>query len=109
MTTSPTPARRTTSQRAPRQTSRAEGEPAALASPELQDRFTLEIQAAQEERLWAEHQAQLDSLRQLSQGRIAAMMTQLQTQLFALWNDVWQQRRKAHDEAFKAWLKLLAA
>jgi hypothetical protein len=78
-------------------------------SPELMDRFTRETEADQNMNLLQEHQATLQAQRAVSQGRVAALLAQLQTQLFAIWNEVWLQRQKVHDEAFKAWIKLLVA
>lgn len=78
-------------------------------SPELMDQFTRQTEQAQNLNLTREHEAQLGSQQSLSQGRIAALLSQLQTQLFSIWNEVWLQRQKVHDEAFKGWLKLLTA
>ena len=84
-------------------------QPAVPASPELMDRFTRETEADQNMNLLQEHQATLQTQRAVSQGRVAALLAQLQTQLFAIWNEVWLQRQKVHDEAFKAWIKLLVS
>lgn len=77
--------------------------------PQPSDTFSQQTQQAQERHLRMEHLAQMQAQEQLHKARIQAMFTQLHTQLFTLWNDIWMQRRKAHDDAFKAWLKLLVA
>lgn len=77
--------------------------------PALLDLFTRQTEEEQQHNLIAEHQAQLESQRTLSQGRIAALRVQLQSQLFTLWNEVWMQRQKVQDEAFKSWVKLLTS
>jgi hypothetical protein len=91
------------------QTSRSSSQETPAAPPELMDLFTRQSETAQNLNLMREHEAQLQSQAALSQGRIAAIFAQLQTQLFNIWNDVWLQRQKSHNEAFKAWLKLLSA
>lgn len=73
------------------------------------DTFTKQTQQAQERHLKMEQLAQLQAQDQLHKARIQALFAQLQTQLFAIWNDIWMQRRKVHDDAFKAWMKLLVA
>jgi hypothetical protein len=78
-------------------------------APEQMDSFTKETRSEQEANLLAEHKAQLETQSRLHQERVAAMWAQLHTQLFALWNEVWMQRQKVHDDAFKNWLKLLVA
>jgi hypothetical protein len=83
--------------------------PQQQPSPEQMDRFSSETDLAQQANLQKEHEAQLATQQSLSQGRIAAMWAQLATSLFAIWNEVWLQRQKSHDESFKAWLKLLSA
>lgn len=77
--------------------------------PEQMDRFTQQTAEEQRLNLETEHLARLETQRSLSNQRVAAMWAELNTQLFALWNDVWAQRQKTHNEAFKAWLKLLSA
>ncbi len=84
--------------------------PAGASPPtELDDTFTRQTQQAQERHLRKERLAQLQAQEQLHKAKIQAMFAQLQTQLFSIWNDIWMQRRKVHDEAFKGWLKLLSA
>lgn len=73
------------------------------------DTFTQQTKEAQERHLRMEQLAQLQAQEQLHKARIQALFAQLQTQLFAIWNDIWMQRRKVHDDAFKAWMKLLVA
>ncbi len=77
--------------------------------PALLDLFTRQTEEEQQFNLLAEHRAQLESQRSLSEGRIAALRVQLQTQLFTIWNEVWMQRQKSHDDAFKSWVKLLTS
>lgn len=84
-------------------------EQAPAVPPELMDLFTRQTDAEQRVNMFAEHKAQLESQRALSQGRIAAMMMQVQSQLFTIWNEVWMQRQKVQDDSFKSWLKLLTA
>lgn len=78
-------------------------------SPELMDLFTRHTAAEQQLQLITEHEAQINAQRLLHEGRIAALREQLQVQLFTIWNEVWMQREKAHNDAFKAWLKLLVS
>ena len=54
-----------------------------------------------------EHLAQLQAQERLHKEKIAALFAQLQTQLASIWNEVWMQRQKVHEESFKSWLKLL--
>lgn len=81
--------------------------PTTVADPN--DSFTQQTKANQERHLKMEQIAQLQAQEQLHKARIQALFAQLQTQLFTIWNDIWMQRRKAHDEAFKAWMKILVA
>lgn len=76
---------------------------------ELKDRFDRENAAEQERELIAEHRAKLRAQRTLHRARLAALEQQLQTQLFTIWNDVWMQRKKVFDDAYKAWFKLMFA
>lgn len=109
-TLSPTPAKKA---KAPTEKPKAKkkgGKPDGASAPtQLDDTFTRQTQQAQERHLRKERLAQLQAQEQLHKAKIQAMFAQLQTQLFSIWNDIWMQRRKAHDEAFKSWLKLLSA
>lgn len=78
-------------------------------SPEQMDQFTRQTEETQQLCLEHEHMTQLRAQKTLSQARVAAMLEGLATQLFTIWNEVWLQRQKAHDDAFKAWLKQLIA
>ena len=101
-----------TGQAAKRQ-AKPQGKPAPIpelsASPEQMDQFTRETEETQQLCLRHEHLTQLQAQKALSQARVAAMLEGLATQLFTIWNEVWLQRQKAHDDAFKAWLKQLMA
>lgn len=77
--------------------------------PEQMDRFTRETDLQQQFNFENEHRARLETQKSLSAAKIAAMRAELQTQLFSLWNDVWLQRQKTNNEAFKSWLKLLSS
>lgn len=83
--------------------------PAPAPSPEQMDMFTRQTEHTQQLCLLNEHRTQLQAQKTLSQARIAAMLESLATQIFNIWNEVWLQRQKVNDEAFKAWLKLLTA
>ena len=83
--------------------------PEPAASPEQMDQFTRETEETQQLCLQHEHLTQLRAQKTLSQARVAAMLEGLATQLFTIWNEVWLQRQKANDDAFKAWLKQLMA
>lgn len=106
MTTSPIPKGQAVKRQA-RSQSKAVTITEPEPSPEQMDLFTQETERTQELCLLNEHRAQLKAQETLSQARVAAMLKGLATQLFSIWNDVWLQRQKVHDEAFKAWLKQL--
>ena len=80
-----------------------------LISADPSDSFTQQTKLEQERHLRMEQAAQLQVQDRLHKARVQALFAQLQTQLFTIWNDIWMQRRKAHDEAFKAWMKILVA
>ena len=82
---------------------------ASSAHPELMETFTQASREQQAQHLRAEHLAQMRAQDLLHKGRINALFEQLHTTLFTIWNEVWQQRQKSHDQAFKEWLKLLTA
>jgi hypothetical protein len=92
-----------------RKTGRRQPKPAqtSTAAAEPMDTFNQESQAQQERHLRMEHRAQLEAQDRLHKDRISAMFAQLHSQLFAIWNEVWLQRQKVHNEAFESWLKLL--
>ena len=81
----------------------------SLASSNPSDTFTQQTKLNQERHLRMEQAAQLQAQEQLHKARVQALFAQLHTQLFTIWNEIWMQRRKAHDEAFKAWMKIIVA
>jgi len=51
--------------------------------------------------------ARMVALRRLTDAKIAAILADVQTQIFTLWQEVMARRRKACDEALARWNKLL--
>ncbi|MBI3927716.1 MAG: hypothetical protein HY319_19405 [Armatimonadetes bacterium] len=73
--------------------------------------FTLEAQqdeAVRQDRLQAcEILARSLAEGRLSQQRIQAILADLQTQVFVIWQDVMARRQKAFQEALDKWTKLM--
>lgn len=51
--------------------------------------------------------ARVHALRRLTDERILAMLADLSTQIFTIWQEVMARRRKACDEALARWSKLM--
>lgn len=77
--------------------------------PDLQDTFTQQTREQDRQHLMAEHELKMQARNRLHQARISSLMTQLNTQLYKIWNEAWLQRQKSMDQGFKEWLKVLMA
>lgn len=75
--------------------------------PELQDSFQRSTQEQEQSHLLEQHQAKLQTQEELHQAQLKALREQLQVQLFKIWTEVWLQRQKVMQQAYKEWLKVL--
>lgn len=77
--------------------------------PLLLDTFEKAQRSQETVHLIEEHRTQMQTQETLHQARLRSIREQLQLQLFKIWNEVWLQRQKVADQAFKEWLKVFMA
>lgn len=77
--------------------------------PLLLDTFEKAQRSQETVHLIEEHRTQMQTQETLHQARLRSIREQLQLQLFKVWNEVWLQRQKVADQAFKEWLKVFMA
>lgn len=105
-TASPKPARKSASKSKP---SKQGQETATQAQPNLEESFTMSTRQQSELHLKEEHQTKIDVQNQLHRARLEAIRSQLQLQLYTIWNEIWLQRQKSFTQLHKEWLKVFTS
>lgn len=77
--------------------------------PNLEESFTKSTQQQSELHLKEEHQTKIDVQNQLHRARLEAIRSQLQLQLYTIWNEIWLQRQKSFNQLHKEWLKVFTS
>jgi len=75
----------------------------------LQDTFSKATADQEKTHLIEEHRAKMLATERLHQSKLQSIADQLHIQLYKIWNDMWLQRKKTLDSAYKEWLKILAS
>lgn len=97
------------SKRSTRKKTKISKEPDIGHYPELKDQFQQQTVEVEKQHLREEHELRLMAQKKLHEARMSSVLTELQTQLYRIWNDMWLQRQKSMNDGFKQWLKVFSA
>ena len=89
--------------------SKKEQEVSTETYPGLEESFTQSTRIQSELHLREEHLTKMEVQHQLHRAKMQAILSQLQLQLYGIWNELWLQRQKSFNQLHKEWLKVFTS